>query len=66
MFGTFDAPDGYSGFFPSPHYLSTAWAEFMQKRSVARVDKVVKGVEAEGRLAKTIPIHCPIGVYMSA
>lgn len=50
-FGSFDDQDGYNGFFPSPHYLSTAWTEFMQKRSMARVDKLVKGVEGEVGLA---------------
>ena len=55
-FGTFDAPDGYNGFFPSPHYPSTAWTEFMQKRSVARIDKLVKGVEEEVGLGK--PARC--------
>lgn len=46
-FGSFDDPDGYNGFVPSAHYLSSVWTDMMQTRPVAKLDKLVQGVEGE-------------------
>ena len=49
-FGSFGDPDGYNGFVPSEHYLSSVWCDVMQKRPVAKLDKLVQGVEGEVRV----------------
>ena len=49
-FGSFRDPDGYNGFVPSEHYLSSVWCDVMQKRPVAKLDKLVQGVEGEVRV----------------
>lgn len=46
-FGVFADPNGYNGFYPSPYYLSAVWTEWMQRRPVAKLDRLVKGVEGE-------------------
>lgn len=49
-FGSFDDPDGYNGFVPSIHFLSSVWCDAMQNRPVAKLDKLVRGVEGEVRM----------------
>lgn len=49
-FGSFGDRDGYNGFIPSEHYLSSVWCDVMQKRPVAKLDNLVKGVEGEVRM----------------
>ena len=49
-FGSFGDTDGYNGFVPSEHYLSSVWCDVMQKRPVAKLDKLVQGVEGEVRV----------------
>ena len=46
-FGCFDDPDGYNGFIPSEHFLTTVWMEWMQERRVAKLDRLVNGAEGE-------------------
>lgn len=48
-FGSFEDPDGYNGFVPSSHYLSSVWLELMQIKPVAKLDRLVKGVNGEVR-----------------
>ena len=49
-FGSFGDPDGYNDFVPSEHNLSSVWCDVMQKRPVAKLDKLVQGVEGEVRV----------------
>ncbi|CAB1110632.1 unnamed protein product [Ectocarpus sp. CCAP 1310/34] len=48
-FGSFEDADGYNGFSPSEHYLSTVWCERMQRSRAARLDKHVNGVQGESK-----------------
>ena len=45
--GSFGDPDGYNGFVPSEHYLSSVWCDVKKNRPVAQLDKLVQGVEGE-------------------
>ena len=49
-FGSFSDPDGNNGFLPSEHYLSSVWCDGMQNRPVAKLDKLMQGVEGEMRV----------------
>ena len=60
-FGSFEDADGYNGFSPSEHYLSTVWCERMQQSRAARLDKHVNGVQGEvccnrWRIMQTVPM----------
>lgn len=44
--------------FSSPHYLSTAWAEFMRKLSVARVNRPDIRAEGEVDIYKQSLVRC--------
>ena len=46
-FGSFGDADGYNGFVPSKGYLSSVSSDAMQNRPVAKLDKLVQGVEGE-------------------
>ena len=49
-FGSFGDPDGYNAFVPSEYYLSSVWCDVMQNRPVAKLGKLVQGVEGEVRV----------------
>ena len=49
-FGSFDDPDGYNGFYPSDHFLKTVFLKYMEGCRVARLDKLVKGIEGEVKI----------------
>lgn len=51
-FGSLYDPNGYNGFIPSEHYLTSVWIEWVQERSVTRLDKLVTGVDGEVSLLK--------------
>lgn len=48
-FRAFKDSDGYNGFYPTAHYLSTVWCEWMQKSPVSKLDRFVQGSEGEVR-----------------
>eukprot|EP00903_Cladosiphon_okamuranus_P019959 g18342.t1 len=56
-FGSFSDPDGYDGFVPSTHYLSSSWCDGMQSRPVAKIDKLVRGVEGEASWSREMFCH---------
>ena len=54
-FGSFGHPDGYNGFLPSENFFSSVWSDVMQNRPVAKLDKLVQGVEGEARMCANVP-----------
>ena len=53
-FGSFGDPDGYNGFVLSENYLSSVWSNVMQNRPVAKLGKLVQGVEGEVRMCASV------------
>ena len=46
---------GTTALFSPKDYLSSVWSDVMQNRPVAKLDKLVQGVEGEARMCANVP-----------